>query len=374
VTIDLERCRLRTYFRRAMVLAIAGGAACGTKGSEAIDPSAIDAGAEGGAGGDAQPEASADAGRDGPPDKCAPATFTPDPPDPCGDFIRFPCGLPQGLTTRGACYFGLNDCAAICPDIHYSCRAFDGYCADGGTETGEIKGIVVPDEAGAVVVDCSVCPGNPGRAPAGLASVGRVVARSYVGGWLAAAAHLEAASVYAFRRLGAELAEHEAPEELVRAARDAERDEARHALAMSRLARRYGGRTSRPRVGDVGPRALEAIARENAVEGCVRETFAALVACWQAENAPDPDIARAFEAIAEDETRHAALSWAVARWADTKLDQAARGRIAAAQADALAALASPSDALPDAASMATLGLPSRDARATLARGMRDLFV
>jgi hypothetical protein len=57
-------------------------------------------------------------------------------------------------------------------------------------------------------------------------------------------------------------------------------------------------------------RSLEELAVENAVEGCVRETYGALTAIWQARTAKDPSVAAAVRRIARDETRHAALSWA----------------------------------------------------------------
>ena len=53
---------------------------------------------------------------------------------------------------------------------------------------------------------------------------------------------------------------------------------------------------------------------ENAREGCVRETFGALIAMHQAERAGDPIIRRAMRRIAEEETRHAELAWEVASW------------------------------------------------------------
>jgi len=58
--------------------------------------------------------------------------------------------------------------------------------------------------------------------------------------------------------------------------------------------------------------ALVDVALENAVEGCVRETYGALIATRQAEAASDPVVRRAMRKIAADETAHAALSWDVA--------------------------------------------------------------
>ncbi len=69
-------------------------------------------------------------------------------------------------------------------------------------------------------------------------------------------------------------------------------------------------RTRRPAL-----RSLEALAVENAVEGCVRETMGALFAMHQAASAADPHVRATMVSIAPDETRHAALGWAVAEWA-----------------------------------------------------------
>ncbi|HWZ87964.1 MAG TPA: hypothetical protein VNW92_03915 [Polyangiaceae bacterium] len=69
------------------------------------------------------------------------------------------------------------------------------------------------------------------------------------------------------------------------------------------------------------------MALENAVEGCVRETYGALVATWQAQVARDPVVRAAMKRIARDETRHAALSWSVGSWLETRLDTEARCRV-----------------------------------------------
>jgi rubrerythrin len=108
---------------------------------------------------------------------------------------------------------------------------------------------------------------------------------------------------------------------------------------MSRLARRHGA--VRGRVTVTPPRrarSLEAFAIENAVEGCVRESFGALVAAHQASRAPDPELARAMRRIAEDETRHAALAWSIARWVHPRLSASERARVRRATQGALAAL------------------------------------
>jgi hypothetical protein len=149
--------------------------------------------------------------------------------------------------------------------------------------------------------------------------------------WLGRAAWLEAASVHAFERLARELAAHDAPAELVSAARRCARDERRHAKVMTRLARKRGAHVPAVVVEDVPVRDLESIARENAVEGCVGETLGALHAEWLAERGDDAELATAMRAIAPDELRHAALGWAIAEWAEAKLDAAQRQRVRAAR-------------------------------------------
>jgi hypothetical protein len=69
------------------------------------------------------------------------------------------------------------------------------------------------------------------------------------------------------------------------------------------------------------------VAVENVVEGCVRETFGALLASWQAQHATEPAVRTAMKRIAVDETRHAALAWAIDAWMRERLDEPARRRV-----------------------------------------------
>jgi len=171
-------------------------------------------------------------------------------------------------------------------------------------------------------------------------------------------ARLESASVEAFRRLRRELVAHRAPRRLIRAAERAAHDEIRHARATRALARRYGSAATAPQVESCPVRDLETIAIENAVEGCVREAFGALVASWQARAAGDPVIQAAMARIARDETRHAALALQVDGWLKGRLDRAARARVEHARRRALDDLASRSGESPSAL-QTPLGLPTR---------------
>lgn len=108
---------------------------------------------------------------------------------------------------------------------------------------------------------------------------------------------------------------------------------------MARLAVAAGARPPAVRVTPPGaPRDLETVARENAAEGCVRETFAALVAWRQARLAADPKIRETMGTIAADETRHAALSWAIDAWSRDRLSKSARHRVRSARSAAISLL------------------------------------
>lgn len=152
-----------------------------------------------------------------------------------------------------------------------------------------------------------------------------------LGAFFARSAWLEAASVGAFRRLARELRAHGAPEELIADAKACARDEIRHARLMTRLANKHGASVPRVVIEEIGVRDLETIARENAVEGCVGETFGAALARFESDHATHEDVRSAMRAIADDELRHAALGWAVAAWAETRLPREARERVRTAR-------------------------------------------
>jgi hypothetical protein len=178
-------------------------------------------------------------------------------------------------------------------------------------------------------------PCTVGRRPFGLCLQPAAPSRLALGAFFASAAELEAASVYAFERLARELAALCAPAELIAAAALAALDEVRHARTVGALARRWGAEPNTPRVTSLPLRAPFAIAFDNAVEGCVRETYGALVAHHQALAARDPEVRSALAAIAEDETRHSLLSWQVAAWLEPRLPPAEQAALASARAAAL---------------------------------------
>lgn len=202
----------------------------------------------------------------------------------------------------------------------------------------------------------SVSSACVGRRTEALASTAECVGRD-VGDFFANIAHLEAASVHAFEQLRAELVALDAPGELVAQAKAAALDEIRHAQVTAALAKRYGGRTTEPRVHPAALRDLETVALENAVEGCVRETFGALIAEYQARTAEDAAVAEVMGAIAEDEARHAALAWRVAKWVEPQLDDSAQARVAAARRRAIEELRAELEAVPSEELRRVTGVP-----------------
>ena len=115
--------------------------------------------------------------------------------------------------------------------------------------------------------------------------------------------------------------------------------------------------------------------RENAVEGCVRETFGALVATWQAAHATDAQIRAHMRRIARDETRHAALAWSIAKWGEHRLDGAARERVARARRKAMRELGRSLENQDLATTASAAGLPSaREASAIFAELARSIWV
>jgi hypothetical protein len=157
---------------------------------------------------------------------------------------------------------------------------------------------------------------------------------------LANMAYLEAVSVHAFERLERELEAHGAPPSLLREAQRARRDEVRHTAMTARLARERGCSPRLPEApAPIRARTLLEVAIENAVEGCVRETYGAVQGLVEAQTSRDRGIRRAMKSIAADECRHAELAWAVHAWAMPRLSANGRLQVERAMKDAIAEIA-----------------------------------
>lgn len=196
-----------------------------------------------------------------------------------------------------------------------------------------------------------------GRRHAGLEGCEGRSEGTALGQCFASMAELEEASVPAFEHLARELTAHGAPERLVRAAVRSADEERRHARMMGALARRFGGRPRPVRVAKVPVRSLGELARENAVEGCVGETWGALQALWQARFSSDRAVRAVTRRVARDEARHAALAWGVDAWARERLSASEREGIAEARETAVASLGARAPSVPAVEDSRVLGLP-----------------
>lgn len=190
-----------------------------------------------------------------------------------------------------------------------------------------------------------------------------------LGRFFVAMAALESAAVPAFLRLAAELKAHGAPAHLIDEAEHAAVEEVRHARTMSKLARQFGA--SPPVVQELSfaPRDLLAMAIENAVEGCVRETFGGLLATYQSQHAEDERVARVFRAIAEDETGHGALAWAVDAWLQTVLSDEDKRVVSEARQHAMVALLDELRSEPNPEVAKAAGLPSAEVATALCQAL-----
>ena len=186
-----------------------------------------------------------------------------------------------------------------------------------------------------------------------------------VGTWLAAHAHLERASVRAFEELAQWLEERGAPVDLVARCRAAARDEIVHAGLMTRLAEARGA-TIEPCRADAPSDGLLDVALHNAVEGCVHEAFASIVAMVQARCAADPEHRAVFERIAADEVAHGQLAWDLHAWLMQRLGASERDVVEEARRAALRRLADTAAANATATPRA-LGWPEPQAARAMAQ-------
>ena len=129
----------------------------------------------------------------------------------------------------------------------------------------------------------------------------------------------EHASVASFARFVLECLALGAPADLVNEAQAALADEIAHAQLSFGLASAYAGEVIGPgalRVNDCLPATVDAedSLRRAIREGCIAETVSASLIHHASETADDPNVKAVLARVADDERRHAALSWRFARW------------------------------------------------------------
>lgn len=209
-----------------------------------------------------------------------------------------------------------------------------------------------------------------GRRPANLTSTGTLWLSS-LPACFSEIAHMEAAAVLAFDVLAQQLQDLGAPADLQARVARAKQDEVAHAAVTSRLAHRFGATPPEPGL-DVAAEAnrdslVLQVALENAVEGCVREAYGALVAAFQASHAQDPEVRAAFAQIAVDEAEHAELSFAIDAWLATQLTPEQLRRVEQAKTQAWIELAASCNVEPAAEVVSVAGMPNaEEARAIFA--------
>ena len=177
-----------------------------------------------------------------------------------------------------------------------------------------------------------------GRMPAGL-QVHPQTAASELGNYFADMAAMETAAITAFRYLVRELTAYQAPANLIQLAQTAVKEETRHAHMAGLLSQACDTAVPVVEVADFQLRSLFEIALENAIEGCVNETFAAACGLWQEQQAEFSVFRQVIGHIAEEEIGHAALSWSIHEWAMPQLTLAQQAHIRQAQAEAVDSVA-----------------------------------
>lgn len=293
--------------------------------------------------------------------------------------------LRDGAITRDECValcgaeFDLPSCSVSFDGNRYAELTGGGAGHGGASGEGGVAGDPAADVPGwptsaSIELHCQTVSGGGlrhcrGRRHVSWEARGLAVARDPVARWIAESAADEAASVRSFRALRSECGRLGVLREFRSRLNRAAQDEVRHARIMERLAWARGAARPKQKFARIRPRPLVDIARENAREGCVAETFAALLTVHQAHNAPDPELRAALLPVAADECEHAELAWALHRALLYELTPADRETVHRELLEGIAALACDegggSPGLPEQA-RATLGLPEPE-RETLYR-------
>lgn len=232
------------------------------------------------------------------------------------------------------CQVDALDCDALCLAV------YDLMNGEGSSDYVTLTSCELIDLEGTPAVHYTAaveCVG--GRLPPGAMLADENCSATETGAWFANLAELEEASVYAFVMLAKELKSFGAPESLVARCLAAAADEVRHAQLVSALAKRFGAKLTPNQVPRLpSDRGLLEVAMENAREGCVRETYGALVAVWQSKHSKDSVVREIMSRIAIDESRHAELSADIDTWARTCLDENGKSELNRERRAALAQL------------------------------------
>jgi hypothetical protein len=216
-----------------------------------------------------------------------------------------------------------------------------------------------------------------GRRPEGVLELQLSLSTATAAEHYARAAYLETAAILSFQQLAFDLQALRAPASLLEEARQAARDEARHARISLRLARRFAGGQELaawprlPRPVRRAPRVFD-VAVENATGGCVNETFGTWLQLHQAEHALEPELRAVAAEIARDEAAHAALAFRVFDFFERRLTREERSAIRIAMRQELENCAESAD-LPGALTR-ELGLPERTEARRVAKELAGVLL
>jgi hypothetical protein len=212
---------------------------------------------------------------------------------------------------------------------------------------------------------------HEGRRPTGLVDSAPLALGLTEGDLFAAMSLQAAAAVIAYRELGRELAAFGAPRNLRDRVRRAAWDSIRHTRFADGLALRFGSEPERPMVHAMRPRTLAELARDNAVDGCVREAWSAALALWQAEYALAPIVREAMRDFAHDKMRHAQLAWDIHRWAIVRIEESEVAAVDEASGRAIARIFRAPVPFLTPATLRQVGLPAPKIARALAQAVLD---
>lgn len=276
------------------------------------------------------------------------------------------CESGANASETNAAYFELRS-------VSVTCEVKPGGAVDVATETiirvyrdGRIEPQTSRELSRTPATGCAVAGRNPAQLETRPSGDGSFPA------YLAEMAHLEGAAVFAFAELSGELERFGAPASLVNRARIAHADEVRHAAIMSAHASRWGAEPLAAKASPHSYASLLELALHNAEEGCVRETYGALVALHQAARAGDAELRADLAAIAADEVSHAEWSNDLDAWLATRLDATERAEVRAAKLRALATLEAQIAEEPATELAEMAGLPTAAVAARLLGGLRSV--
>jgi hypothetical protein len=246
-----------------------------------------------------------------------------------------------GMSDAGAPDAGKVDAGAFLPSLRCGFEPDAGivsaFCVDvcAPVLTG-INGLYKCEDEGNRVIGCYSSFCGVGRADPGSSSASAGIG---LGKSFAAMAANEVEAVFAFEQLSRELAQHGLDDSFIEAALKSALQEREHAEVMSRATRATGGSFEVQR-NEFESRTAFEIAKDNAVQGCVREHFGSLVGLFQSVNATSSLVRHSMAAVTKDEISHGAFSMELAQKLESLLTVSERRHVRELQRRALGELSS----------------------------------